>query len=221
MRFEMIKIPARARELFLFVGWTGLNFFNCSEARAAPTAKQLADSLQSETTVNRAVLTVGREVFSAIDAVAMTMVWNMTSDKNEKKIAAETDWLNPESVAAAAAGDPVSTMPSWPEDLRQFFQMALIWTDIQKLNLFVIRPQDISPYLARFSVLRNKLSAGYSDTVVREVYSASDEVKMRRIESVLRVRAFIRARGNLDRNKNLYSAGWYWHHAPAGLRKTK
>jgi hypothetical protein len=205
--------------------WAALSFavagLHLTGASASVTAQQQLKALLSEKPENRAILTVGREIFSSVDAVAMLMVWNMTREKTEKEIAFKTDWLNPDFLTRTAAGDPMVTMGSWPEDLRQFFQMALIWVDIQKLNLFVLRPQDILQTSANFTAKKNGLTAGIPDALAREVFSASEGVRTKWVESVLRVRAFTRARGNLERNKNLFSVGWYWHHAPAGLRTTK
>ena len=216
-----MKCSRRRETILRFVSFVFLCACPVRAAHADVTAMQQLKLLSAEVPANRAILTVGREVFSSVDAVAMIMAWNMTLEKSEKPVAHKTDWIDPQFLTRTAVGDPMVSLGSWPEDLSQFFQISLIWVDIQKLNLFVLRPQDIVQNLAKFTLSRNELSAGAPESLAREVFGASESVRAKWIECVLRVRAFIRARGNLDRNRNLYSVGWYWHHMPAGLRIAK
>lgn len=186
--------------------------FSADQANAEP--EQSRTNAQP-VVINRAVLTVGREVYTSVDAMAMLMVWNLTRTQNEKPILIDTDWLKPTSLGFGAVGEPLAMIKNWPEDVRQFFQIALIWVDVQKLNLFVQREQDIAQVMKKFTSQRAELSKGVPVVLGDEVFNASESSRLKWIDSVLRVRAFVRVRGSIERNKNLFSVGWYWHHEPS------
>lgn len=180
-------------------------------ASSSVCASDSAANPHTRVVTNRAVLTVGGEIFTATDAVALLMAWNLTKSENEPAVNLSTDWLKPLQLPASAGAETVVQIKSWPADVRAFFEIALVWIDVQKLNLFVLREQELLAGLKKFA----ELGAGAFPLPVAnlagEVLSASDGAKRKWVESVLRARAFIRVRGLPERNKNLFSVGWYWH----------
>jgi hypothetical protein len=189
-------------------------FAKISEVRAA---EKLGLPQQKKVLLNRAVLTAARQVYTATDAVAMIAVWNLTRTSTEKMIPLETDWLKELPTGSVVPADPTAVMKNWPEDLRQFFQMALIWVDVQKLNLFVLREQEITEVQKKFKNLTSDAFGQAPEVLVKGIMTATDVRQKKWVESVLRVRSFIRVRGTLERNKNLFSVGWYWHKFPPPL----
>lgn len=177
-------------------------------------ASEKAPAEAKPVVVNRAILTVGREIFTAADAAAMLMIWNMTKAQGESSVPLVTDWLKPIALGQTAGLDPFLVMKSWPADLRTFFHIALISIDVQKLNLFMLREAEIMAQLKSFTQQGEALTQGLKPELAKEVLGATDVAKKKWIESVVRVRSFIRVRGPLERNKNLLSVGWYWHNTP-------
>ncbi|MEN9809804.1 MAG: hypothetical protein RLZZ488_1371 [Pseudomonadota bacterium] len=166
---------------------------------------------QTRVVMNRAVLTVGGDVFTAADAVALLMMWNLTKQENEPAINLTTDWLKPVQLPASNGSETIVQIKSWPADVKTFFEIALVWIDVQKLNLFVLREQELLAGFKKFSQLGAASFPLPIANLAGEVLSASEAVKKKWVESVLRARAFIRVRGLPERNKNLFSVGWYWH----------
>ncbi|NBW82452.1 hypothetical protein EBR21_11925, partial [bacterium] len=117
-------------------------------------------------------------------------------------------------VGDSAGTDVFATMKTWPEELRLFFQCALIWLDVQKLNLFVQREQDIAQNLKKLNDAPKDAFGTIPEPLLKEVLTTSQTTKKKWIESVMRIRSFIRVRGSLDKNRNLFSVGWYWHKSP-------
>lgn len=175
------------------------------------TAGAAAQPPQTGFVVNRAVLTAGREIYTAADAVGILVAWNVTRTSDEKPAALTTDWLNELPVGGAGSGELLTSMQAWPDDLRLFFQCALIWMDVQKLNLFVAREQDVALNVKKMNEVGKEAFGTIPEVLVGQVQKASPQTKKRWIESVMRIRSFIRVRGALDKNRNLFAAGWYWH----------
>ncbi|MEN9824407.1 MAG: hypothetical protein RI953_152 [Pseudomonadota bacterium] len=171
--------------------------------------------------VNRAVLTVGREIYTAADAVGMLVAWNLTRGPDEKPVVLSIDWLKDLPVGDSAGAEVIMMMKTWPEELKLFFQSALIWLDVQKLNLFVQREQDIAQNLKKMNDLSKEAFGSIPEPLLKEVQSASQQTKKKWVESVMRIRSFIRVRGSLERNRNLFSVGWYWHKPPVMDSKKK
>jgi len=161
--------------------------------------------------VNRSVLTVGREVFSSADAAAILALWNLTRASGEKPVAIETKWLAGFSLLDLVSPDVETMNKIWPEDIRTFFQLALIWVDVQKLNLFIPRDQEVNSLLKNFKDKQEALLTGIEPVLAREIAHVSDKTKRKWVETVIRARTFYRVRGSFERNKNLFSVGWYWH----------
>ncbi|NBO37124.1 hypothetical protein EBU99_00910 [bacterium] len=176
--------------------------------------------LESARHVNRSVLTVGREVFSATDALGLLMVWNLTRGSGENAVPLETNWLKPLNKIDTSVNDLSGMTAGWSADMRLFFELALICIDVQKLNLFIPREQDVLATLAIVKAQQAMSLAKVDPALASEVMGVSDKTRRRWIESVLRARTFVRVRGSLERNKSLFNVGWYWHVAPkSGLRK--
>lgn len=171
--------------------------------------------------INRSVLTVGREVYSATDAAALLLIWNLTQPPSEKPVFIQTQWLSGFAVPDLLSFDPTIIEKIWPEDVRVFFQVALIWVDVQKLNLFIPKDQEISSLLSQLNERQASLTGGFESVLIREVLGASEKQRRKWIEMVIRARTFLRVRGGLDRNKNLFNVGWYWHREDVGGLKTK
>lgn len=174
-------------------------------------ATALTSVSRASAVINRAVLTVGGDIFTAADAVALLMVWNLTKPDSEPAVSLTTNWLGSLQLPASSGSETIAQLKLWPADVRMFFEIALVWIDVQKLNLFVLREQDLSAGFKKFAGLGvNSFPASVS-ALAGEVLSASDTTKKKWVESVLRVRAFMRVRGLPERNRNLFSVGWYWH----------
>ena len=169
--------------------------------------------------INRSVLTVGREVFSALDAVAILILWNLTRSAQEQEIKIETKWLEGFVLQDLVRPDAEAMKNIWPEDVRTFFQLALVWADIKKLNLFVAKDQEINAILATFSDRNNKIFNTVEPALADELMRSSLKIKRDWIELVIRARTFYRVRGTFERNKSLFNVGWYWHDAAIELPK--
>lgn len=189
----------------------------CSSAAYATTENPQS---AQRTVLNRAVLTVGGEVFTAADAVVMLMIWNLTRAANEQPVGITSDWLSALPLGDTTGIEPLTIMKSWPDDVALFFRLALIWSDVQKLNLFVQREQDVVAVFKKFSAQFSELSKTLPQPLARQIERASEPTKLNWVESVLRVRSFLRVRGSLERNKNLFSAGWHWHQPSSSAVRT-
>jgi hypothetical protein len=163
--------------------------------------------------VNRSVLTVGREIFSAADAVALLALWNLTRPASENAVEIDTKWLAGFTLQDLVQPDIQLMNSIWPEDVKVFFRIALVWVDVQKLNLFIPSEQEIKPLLASFVAKRESLLAGVEPALAAEIAGASEKTKRKWIEMVVRARTFFRVRGSFERNRNLFNVGWYWHSA--------
>jgi len=157
------------------------------------------------------VLTVGREIFSAADAVALLSLWNLTRSASDKPVDIDTKWLAGFTLQDLVQPDIQLMNSIWPEDVKAFFKIALVWVDVQKLNLFIPSEQEIKPLLASFAAKKDVLLAGVEPALAAEILGASEKTKRRWVEMVIRARTFFRVRGALERNRTLFNVGWYWH----------
>lgn len=185
------------------------------DARAVANSSSAPVRMASEPTtlVNRSVLTVGREIFSSADAVAMLALWNFTRPSSEKPVEITTKWLAGFKLQDLVQPDVQMMNSIWPEDVRVFFKIALVWVDVQKLNLFIPSEQEIKPLLVSLSAKKEILLAGVEPTLVAEISGASEKTKRKWAEMVIRARTFFRVRGAFERNRTLFNVGWYWHNA--------
>lgn len=169
--------------------------------------------------MNRSVLTVGRDVFTALDAIAILVFWNLSSSKQEKEIRIETKWLGGFVLQELVKPDAETMKLVWPEDVRTFFQLALVWVDIKKLNLFVASDREINSLAQKISEQNRDLLSGIEPALVEQLLKSPEKLKKEWAELVIRARIFYRVRGSFERNKSLFNSGWYWHEA--GLDSAK
>lgn len=199
---------AMKKSMFLFTTMA-LLILRLPQGRAENVPENLNQTTDGR--VNRSVLTVGREVFSSADAAAILALWNLTRASGEKPVAIETKWLAGFTLPDLVSPDVETMNKIWPEDIRNFFQLALIWVDVQKLNLFIPRDEEVNRLLKNFKDKQEALLTGIEPVLAREIAQVSDKTKRKWVETVLRARTFYRVRGSFERNKNLFSVGWYWH----------
>lgn len=169
--------------------------------------------------VNRSVLTVGRLAFTALDAYAVLMVWNSSLKDKSSMIKIQMDWLNPHEIGRGHQNALNSPFESWPSDVRQFFTVALVWADVQKLNLFIPKSDELKNGIEAFDDYFKSNSNSIPQGIRDQISRAKPKQRQQWVEMVLRTRSFLRIRGAFERNKNLMDVGWYWHTAPkAGER---
>lgn len=215
MEITLSKVKRRVFWIFT-MAMTSLSV--SSFAAEEPQQKNGSTEAKSVERVNRSILTVGREVFTAVDAVALLMIWNSTRVAGEKEVKLETQWLRGFSFPDLVIPDIETMKKVWPDDVRVFFQLALIWVDVKKLNLFVSREQEITTVLGKFNDRKTSDFSRVEPILVSQVFGSSEKSKREWIEAVIRTRTFYRVRGSFERNKNLFNVGWYWHKSIDGVQ---
>lgn len=166
--------------------------------------------------VNRSVLTVGRLAFTALDAYALLSVWNSAQKEKTDLIKIQTNWLEPLEVGASDQNDFDKSIEQWPSDVKQLFMIALVWIDVQKLNLFIPKPEELSSGSQVFDDFFKKNSDQIPEIIRSQIFTSSQKQRQLWVEMVIRTRSFLRIRGGFERNKGLMDVGWYWHGFPKG-----
>lgn len=168
--------------------------------------------------INRSVLTVGREVFSALDATALLAAWNSLAQSNEEAVEIQSVWLDGLSLSVGSSPEFEKSFRLWPKDVQVFFSIALIWVDVQKLNLFIPKESELSNAVQVFEQNLLKTQKNVPAALRLQMRGASISQKRKWVEMVLRAQAFLRIRGSVERNKNIVDVGWYWHSVAGGSK---
>lgn len=177
-----------------------------------------ADTSQAHSAVrrlNRSVLTVGREVFTALDATALLIAWNALASET---VDIQSRWLEGFDLPQGSALDFEKSLQQWPQDVQMIFKIALIWVDVQKLNLFIPKEFELNEGLKMFEDSLAKDQKNVPTSLLKQIKSADSFQKKRWIGIVLRAQSFLRIRGAVERNKSIAEVGWYWHSGAEKVR---
>ncbi|MEY2987209.1 MAG: hypothetical protein RJB13_730 [Pseudomonadota bacterium] len=177
--------------------------------------EEASDAHSSVRRLNRSVLTVGREVFTALDAIALLIAWNSVASQ---RVEIQSQWLDGFELPEGSAIDFEKSFKRWPNDVRTFFSIVLIWIDVQKLNLFIPKALEVSESVERFVESYSKGHKNVSPTLLKQIESADSSQKMKWAEMVLRAQSFLRIRGSIERNRGIVDVGWYWHTDPEKVK---
>jgi len=170
--------------------------------------------------VNRTLLTVGSDVYTAWDASVLacaSAVLSMSATPDAP--VTQHDWLTPPVVSRKERlrlGD-VATLPS---EARRFLFVALVWGEARKLNLFVPPEKDIEAGVKSLRAARDSGRCNVQGSGPEAVayLSGMPDARVRSyVDLALRAKAFERVRGPLEKNPNLLSQTWFWH-APTESR---
>ena len=180
-------------------------FSSVMSANASDEANAAHSSVRR---LNRSVLTVGREVFTALDAAALLIAW---SSLTSQQIAMQSKWLEGFELPQGSATDFEKSFMRWPKDVQTVFSIVLIWVDVQKLNLFIPKATEVDEAVEKFVESYSKGQKSVPPTLLKQIEDADVAQKRKWVEMVLRAQSFLRIRGTVERNKNIVNVGWYWH----------
>ncbi|MCA2961041.1 MAG: hypothetical protein IOD12_12365 [Silvanigrellales bacterium] len=177
-------------------------FFSC--VALAQTPSPLSPLL------NRSLLSVGTDVYTAWDASALACAWSAVGSVEAFP---EFNWLASSILAPNGQNRTLDT-DSLPPEARRFLFQALVWNESRKLNLFV--PQEREVELAipvfRASVKSGKCRIPGGGPAATAFLTSLPESRVRTLVDIaLRAQAFERVRGDLRKNPNLLSQTWFWH----------
>lgn len=163
---------------------------------------------KSSRVTNRAVLTVGGEVYTSTDAVLILALWNALG---EPRVALSTSWLADLRIRIEKDRDALQTVLNWPADVRRLLGIGLVWHEAKRLNLFVPGEKELEAALQKVSLEQGLVGM---PAPVLSFWNALPVTKKRfYIELVLRARTYEKVRGSLQKNPALLNASWFWHAA--------
>ena len=162
--------------------------------------------------VNRTLLSVASDTYTAWDATAILCAWNTVATP---RVALSLPWVAQGAFAPRARGsDEARTLP---EEARRFLFLALVWSESRKLNLFVPPEKELDQAVK--SLQGNKPAcAVVGGGAEAEAFLLNLPAARWRTyaDMALRAKAFERVRGSFDRNVSLLAQTWFWHATSEG-----
>lgn len=200
------------RSEWLVLAWCGLALLPRGFAFAqAPVASAAA----LPAPLNRSVLSVGNDVYTAWDASALVCVQSAVDGSN---VPPKFDWISGSGLglglAARNAQVRSSDVFALPEEVQRFLFQTLVWNESRKLNLFVPQEREVESAISEF---RNLVRLGKcwipgGGRAAAAFLESLPDARVRTLVDVaLRAKAFERVRGDLRKNPNLLSQTWFWH----------
>jgi len=205
MRSEILSFPP---PLLLAVAfWAATSSFSTSLAAEAPAGRL----------VNRTLLTVGSDVYTAWDASVLACASAVSAmsatDAAPDALATRHDWLSPPIVARKERLRP-GDVATLPPEARRFLFVALVWGEARKLNLFVPPEKDLEAGVKSLRLARDSgrcVIPGGGPEAVAFLSGLPDARVRGYVDLALRAKSFERVRGPLEKNPNLLSQTWFWH----------
>ncbi len=175
------------------------------------------ESTSGQRLLNRTLLTVGTDVYTAWDAAALTCAWaTVTASPGTPPAVATIDWF----AVGGGAGMARSNEPlRLDADVKRFLFLTLVWSESRKLNLFVPPERELEAAERAFQAARSGSHCPTpGESYEARMWLARLPVGRARgyVDLALRGQAFERVRGGLEKNPNLLSQSWFWHAVPSG-----
>jgi|GEM_PF-5686559 len=162
--------------------------------------------------VNRTVLSVASDTYTAWDAAATLCAWNAVA---APEVALSLRWVEHGVFGPRARGGDETR--SLPEEARRFLFLALVWNESRKLNLFVPPEKELGEAVQ--SLLSNKsgcvVTGGGAEA--QDFLTNLPAARWRTYaDMAMRAKTFERVRGSFDRNASLLAQTWFWHATSEG-----
>lgn len=176
----------------------------------AQAPNSTAVPLASSPILNRSLLSVGTDVYTAWDASALTCAWSVVRTVDAFP---ELDWLAT-SILAPKGRNRTLDVDALPPEARRFLFQALVWSESRKLNLFVPQEREMEWAIKAFraAVDAGKCRIPGGGPLSTAFLTSLPDTRVRTfVDVALRAQAFERVRGDLGKNPNLLSQTWFWH----------
>lgn len=157
--------------------------------------------------LNRTVLTVQTEVYTAAQSELLLALWG---EITQTIIPIESLWNPSVKINTGRKQEEfLASYKKWPKDAQELLYVALVWSEIKRLNLFSVSESDIDKAVVKYTKI---LSGQKFSGIVRRFLSPEGKSVLKNcIERVLRAQTYLKVRGNLDKNISLSNTFWYWH----------
>lgn len=157
--------------------------------------------------VNRTVLTVQNEVYTAPQAELWLAMWSQLVKVN---IPIESIWnANADLDTGSKQQDFFTAYRKWPRDARELLYLALVWGEIKRLNLFTVSETDIDRAVANLKKTINEKTV--SEAVRPFLQPEASTMYRNLVERSLRALTYLKVRGDLAKNPSLANVFWSWH----------
>ena len=174
----------------------------------------MAAELPAGRLVNRTLLTVGAEVYTAWDASVLACASSaVAAEAPSEAPATQHDWLSPPIVSRKERLRP-GDVATLPPEARRFLFVALVWGEARKLNLFVPSEKDLESGVKALHAARGAgrcVVPGGGPEAAAFLVGLPDARARSYVDLALRAKALERVRGPLEKNPNLLSQTWFWH----------
>jgi hypothetical protein len=195
--------------LFLLLGTLcgPLRSINAPLVAWASEADPSPNSLHKEPTfVSRAVVSVGSDVYTDKEADLILALWNTLG---EPVVERTTDFRRFDGLRVKGPLSGFDKLLDYPADVRRLMFILLVWTEARRLNLFVSGDKSLGDARGVLDASGFPERGFASITPFWSQMGESDQLLY--IDMVLRGRAYLRIRGDLEANRRLAESTWYWH----------
>lgn len=160
--------------------------------------------------LNRTVLSVGNDVYTAFDIEVLLRVWNLLGTRT---IRHTTNWMTITGFPLDKDKDLADNIAAWPPDAARLLFITLVWSESRRLSLFVPGEKELD---AAMQKLRKGLTSEGMRPAVAHYFGALSGSRLREYADMcLRARTSERIRGDLKKNATLMSVPWFWHGRPS------
>lgn len=185
--------------IFLFI------FFSVDASDLAP-AKDVFKNIS--------ILSCGKDlhinVYSSLDAQALLDISNVIF-KEKIPLTADWDHFKPPSLHYQLGANKIENildLSLWPKDIARLLTLCLVWNEVNRSYLFELPGHTISETLDHIKTQRPWKTR--SPLVAQRIDNFSDKTLKEFVELLLRVDAYLSARGGLEKNPSLSYIPFEW-----------
>lgn len=160
--------------------------------------------------VNRSILTINRDGYTALDAYVLLAAWKYVNNDFSKM---SFDFLQNPEISIDVQKPVLESIKNLPPDVQSLLFVTFVWNEIKRLNLFEVSQKEITTQGQNF--LKKGNVYGLRDEVWEFVRKLSEENLKNYVEIALRARTYKKVRGDLSSNPALATTSWTWHAAKA------
>jgi hypothetical protein len=201
------------RSLSAVIAVSGVLSLALETRSLAASENSAATSVQSpqQSFVNRSLVTVGGDVYTSLDARLLLGLWNALTDKPVPMV---TDFeqtsgrQNPPAKTEAEASSSNRISQLAPDSKRLLYILS-VWDESRRLGLFAPSEKAFKDSAAALQLSSFLISAPVD---VRNYWSDLGPQGQRiYYDMILRARAYLKVRGDIDANLRLADTFWFWH----------
>lgn len=144
-------------------------------------------------------------VFSTFESKLLLVLSNYFLNK---KLNPDIDWIHFTPPPVSSENFSETNMKLLSSELKQLLFVCLVWHDSQRLELFVIKDEEIQKQLLR--VKKDRPWKTLPEALVSKIDQLPEQNLKKYIYMILRTQIFQDTRGNLLQNKNLWFTHWTW-----------